>query len=141
MEEKTEVEELCTEGMKAESENRMDDARNLYLKAWEVVRNEYDAANAAHFLARSETNPKESLKWDLESLRYADLADTEKLRTSYPSFLVNAGISYEELGDFPNAKRYYDLAMEKIEDLPEDEYGREVKESVVEAMERSSKFK
>ena len=43
---------LCIEGTQAEYRGQPDKAHDLYQQAWNAVRDDYEAAIAAHYLAR-----------------------------------------------------------------------------------------
>jgi tetratricopeptide (TPR) repeat protein len=101
---------LCIEGTCAEFQGRIEAARALYLKAWEAVKDDYEACVAAHYVARFQTNPEDALYWNLESLNRANSVNDERVRDFYPSLYLNLGHSYELLGDLVEAQRYYDLA-------------------------------
>jgi hypothetical protein len=63
---------LCVAGTRAEFEGRLDDARRLYLQAWEAARDDYDACIAAHYVARHQASPRDTLRWNQEALLRAD---------------------------------------------------------------------
>jgi hypothetical protein len=104
--------QLCMEGARAEFEHRIDDARLLYQQAWRDHKDDYEACIAAHYVARFQETPEETLRWNQMALNHADAVDGERIRDFYPSLYVNLGHSYEILGDRVNAQRYYQLAAE-----------------------------
>jgi len=109
----------CIEGIWAEIENRFDDARLCYQKAWNSRTNDYEACIAAHYVARSQTTPEESLGWNLLALELAYAVTDEKIRNFFPSLYMSLGYSYESLGGKVQAQRYYRLAagMGEVLDL------------------------
>jgi hypothetical protein len=106
------VVQLCTKGTRAEFEHRLNDARLLYKQAWEARKDDYDACIAAHYVARFQETPEETLYWNQVSLKHADAIKNERVKDFYPSLYVNLGHSYEALGDQVNALRYYQLAAD-----------------------------
>ena len=76
-------------------------------------------------------------------LDFANRIDYIKVKSYYPSLYLNVGISYEESGNYPEAKKYYDLACEKILDLPTDKenekYSAGVKKAIFERREKLDK--
>jgi hypothetical protein len=58
---------LCQEGMQAEAEGRLLDARALFEQAWAARTDDYDACVAAHYLARRQDDPAEVLRWNCQS--------------------------------------------------------------------------
>ena len=103
---------LCAEGTRAEFEGRPEDARTLFLQAWEASRDDYEACVAAHHVARYQENPEDTLRWNHEALAGADAVGDERVRDFYPSLYVNLGRSYEVLGNRAEARRYYKLAAD-----------------------------
>jgi hypothetical protein len=74
------VVKLCAQGMQAESEGRHDNARRLFEQAWTEHAADYDACIAAHYLARHQRTPQESLRRDQVALRHADRVGDERVR-------------------------------------------------------------
>ena len=106
------VVKLCVEGTRAEFEGRTDDARNFFTQAWEASKDDFDACVAAHYVARYQTSPQDTLHWNQEALARADAVGDDRVQSFYPSLYLNMGHSYEVLGNQAEAKRYYDLAAE-----------------------------
>ncbi len=103
---------LCVEGTRAEFEGRADDARTLYLRAWEAARDDYEACVAAHYVARCQESPQDMLYWNQEALSRADAVGDERMNGLYASLYVNMGRSHELLGHMAEARRYYRLAAD-----------------------------
>lgn len=76
---------LCAEGTRAEFEGRKEDARRLYREAWDVCKDDYDACVAAHYVARFQDAPEESLYWNREALARAERINDERVQSFYPS--------------------------------------------------------
>jgi len=112
---------LIHEGSALEKEQKLDEAHQLFLRAWNNASNHQEKCIAAHFVARNQKTPEESLRWNKISLEEADQAGKDKVKEYYPSLYVNLGLSYENLGNIDEAKKFYDLALSKIDDLPTDE--------------------
>jgi hypothetical protein len=103
---------LCVEGARAEFEGRREDASALYWQAWVAAKDDYDACIAAHYVARFQTSPEETFRWNQEALNRADVIKNGSVKEFYPSLYLNMGRSYEVLGNDLEAKRYYELAAE-----------------------------
>jgi hypothetical protein len=101
---------LCMEGTRAEFEHRLDDAHQLYLQAWDARTGDYEACIAAHYVARFQKTPEETLHWNQIALGHANAAHDERVKDFYPSLYLNLGQSYEALGDQVHAQKYYQLA-------------------------------
>ena len=106
------VVKLCIEGTRAEFEGRIDDARALYLQAWQASTNDYEACIAAHYIAQHQTNPQDTLVWNQKALARADAVGDDRVSSFYPSLYVNLGHAYEMLGNQSEAERYYKLAAD-----------------------------
>ncbi len=124
------VVQLCMEGMQAEGAGRTDDARNLFLQAWEQSADDYDACVAAHFLARQQPTPADTLHWNQKALELADAIGDERVEGFYPSLYLNMGHSHEQLGNQGEARRYYDLAAAITNRLQDGRYGDLVKQGI-----------
>ena len=130
------VVKLCAEGMKAEAEGRDDDARALFMQAWSESKDDYEACVAAHYVARHQKSTEDKLRWDREALKRAELTGDDRVRGFYPSLYLNLGHSYELLGDLAEAERYYDLAADRIGDLPAGRYRSMVEIGIAEGRKR-----
>lgn len=113
---------LCVEGMRMEAEGNSEVARSHYQRAWDTAADDYEACIAAHYLARQQENDHEALHWNQEAIRRAEAADDERMESFYPSLYLNMGKSYEEAGDIDEARRHYELAAERIRDVPAGQY-------------------
>jgi tetratricopeptide (TPR) repeat protein len=129
---------LCAEGMKAEMEGRIDDARLLFVQAWEQSKDDYEACIAAHYVARHQKSPEESLHWNKEALDRADAVSDERVQSFYPSLYLNMGKAHEDLGNREAAKRHYELAAAKTSNLPEGRYGDLVRDGINRGLQRVS---
>ena len=103
---------LCLGGSRAEFAGRPDEARALYLQAWQAARDDFEACVAAHYMARFQEDPQMDLQWNQEALIRAEAVGDERVRSFYPSLYVNLGRAHERLGNWAEARRYYQLAAE-----------------------------
>ncbi len=101
---------LCIAGTQAEFRGQTVEARALYLQAWNLASDDYEACIAAHYLARFQDDPSETLRWNHEALRRADSVGGERVASFYPSLYLNMGRSQELLGEQAEAEKYYALA-------------------------------
>lgn len=104
------VVKLCIAGTQAEFDERFDDACALYRQAWEAAQDDYEACIAAHYMARCQQSPADSLRWNQEALEHARRVGDERVEGYYPSLYLNMGRSYEALGNLAEAQRYYQMA-------------------------------
>ena len=106
------AERLCIESTQAEFEGRLDDAYSLSMQAWVASSDDYDACISAHYMARYQTSPEESLRWNLEALARANLVKDERVQSFYASLYVNLGYAYETLGKREESEHFYKLAAD-----------------------------
>ena len=104
------VVKLCIAGSQAEFEKKFDQARRLYLQAWEAAQDNFEACIAAHYVARLQEQPEDRLYWNTIALKRADMVDREQVQPFYASLYLNMGHSYEILGRQQEAEQYYNLA-------------------------------
>lgn len=116
------VVKLCIEGMQAETEGRSEVARKLFEQAWDARQDDYDSCVAAHYLARYQDNPQAVFEWNRESLNRANALSDDRVKGFYPSLYLNIGHSYETLGNLAEARRHYEIAADKLNDLPDGQY-------------------
>ncbi|MFF1956126.1 hypothetical protein ACFVWX_03875 [Streptomyces sp. NPDC058220] len=117
------VVQLCAQGMRAEAEGREAEARDLFLRAWESAGDDYDACVAAHYLARHQPTPQETLRWNQECLSRADLVGDERVRGFYPSLHATMGSAHQDLGQTAAAREHFESAAERLKDVPPGQYG------------------
>lgn len=108
--EESETCRLCVLGAQAEYAGRPQEARRLYRQAWEAAQDDYDACVAAHYLARTQDDPAQALRWNEIALVRAEAVGDERVRNFYPSLYVNLGRAHELLGHLEQAREYYQLA-------------------------------
>ena len=130
------VVQLCIKGMTAEGEGKIEEAHQLFQKAWDTATNNFEAFTAAHYLARNQKDPNDVLKWNLEALNRADSIKEEGLKGQYPSLYLNVAKSYENLGDNNEAIRYYGLASDSCEHLPAGGYADMIKSGISQGLKR-----
>jgi tetratricopeptide (TPR) repeat protein len=116
------VVKLCMEGMAAEAKGKFDDARQLFEQAWSICQDDYDACMAAHFLARHQDTPQAVFEWNQEALNRANAVGDDRVKSFYASLYLNVGHSYETLGNETEARRYYELAADRLDDVHEGPY-------------------
>lgn len=120
----------CVEGMKAEGAGRPDEARALFTRAWEARTDDWEACIAAHYLARHQPTPEDTLRWNQEALRHADAVTDDRVDGFYPSLYLNLGHSHEQLGNLPAARRCYGLAAAQSGELPDGRYAGIVQQGI-----------
>jgi len=130
------VVKLCAQGIDVEMKGHRDEARSLFLRAWELRQDDVDACVAAHYLARHQDTPAETLRWNELALTHALSAPTDSIRSFYPSLYLNLGKSYEDLGDSSRARELYEQGEQCLDDVPDGGYGEIVRQGLRNALQR-----
>jgi tetratricopeptide (TPR) repeat protein len=116
--------------MTAEMEGKPDEALRLYEEAWQTAVTPIERCIAAHYLARHQANDEATLQWNQTALRSADEVTDDSVQGFYPSLYLNLAHSHEVLGQLDEAEQYYEMAAAGVEALPEDLYGKRVRNSI-----------
>jgi rifampin ADP-ribosylating transferase len=130
------VVQLCVKGIETEYGGDLEKANVLYQEAWQLANNDLEFITAAHYLARVQSDPGESLRWNLVALEYASKTENQDITSFYPSLYLNVAKSYENLGNFREAYDYYLLAHSCTHDLPDDGYGNMISKGIGAGLER-----
>ncbi|MFF0740095.1 hypothetical protein ACFYVL_06800 [Streptomyces sp. NPDC004111] len=128
------VVELCTRGMRAEAEGRDDDARALFRQAWDRAADDYEACIAAHYLARHQPTPEETLHWNQECLDRADLVGDDRVTGFYASLHLNMAKAYADLDRPEKAHAHYESAAAHIGAVPPGPYGDGIRMATAEGL-------
>jgi hypothetical protein len=121
---------LCVQGMEAEFKGKHDEASLLFMQAWDQSRDDYEACIAAHYVARHQTAPEDTLRWNQESLDRANAVNDARVLGFYPSLYLNMAKAHEDLGDRLRARSFYELASAKANSLSEGRYGDMVRDGI-----------
>ena len=135
------VVKLCAEGMQLEAEGNIEAAHMRFQEAWDIAENDFEAFTAAHYLARNQKDPSDTLKWNIEALNRANLIPDDDMNGHYPSLYLNVGKSYEALNDIPQANHHYQLAADYSEFLPPGKYGDMIRMGIGTALKRTGTVK
>ena len=130
--------QLCVEGMRLEQLGRHSDAAHMFECAWERSGNPFERSVAAHYVARHQTTPEETLRWNQRALEQAQAADPSEVVNFYPSLYLNLGWAWEQAGNREEAQRHYGLAAESGKKLPEDSYRAVVEDGIRRGLERTA---
>lgn len=94
---------LCMHGMEMAAMDRPDDARRLFLRAWNESTNDFEKFTAAHYVARYQEDVSGKLKWLETTLKFALKIDNNTVKGTFSSLYLKIAECYEELGDLGNA--------------------------------------
>ena len=101
---------LCVQGMDMEEKENPAEASKLFLEAWNKATNDYEKFIAAYYLARHQKSNPDELKWLETALQFALNAPGDSVRGVFPSLYARIAKCYEDLGDFENAKKNFELS-------------------------------
>ena len=121
---------LCVQGMECEKGGRFEDAAELFLSAWNQSADDFERCIAAHYVARHQKNPADTLRWNQRSLDHANAVAYERVREFYPSLYLNMGKAHEDLGNREAAEQFYAMAATVVDCLPDGPYGKIVRDAV-----------
>jgi hypothetical protein len=113
------VVKLCLQGMAEEDRGEPENARKLFVQAWNEAANAFEKYLAAYYVARHQENDSDKLKWLETSFHFALEINDESVQAAFPSLYSNIAKCYEALGDARNAKKNYELAA-SFPDSPSD---------------------
>ena len=111
---------LCAAGMERDGEP--EEARRLFQHAWDARRNDYDAAIAAHYLARHQPTPHETLRWNSLAVTHAERVVDGRTTELFPSLYLNLASSLTALGRLDEAREIIGRAKQRLEGLRADGY-------------------
>lgn len=130
------VVQLCAQGMDIEGKGEPEAAGKIFLQAWNEASNDFEKFIAAHYVARHQKSVADKLRWDETSLEFALKTNDDTVKGAFPSLYLNIAKCYEDLSDFGNAKRNYELALSFTNLLSDDGYGHMIKSGITNGIER-----
>lgn len=108
------VVKMCVEGVSHESRGEIDRAAERYRSAWERSADGVERCIAAHYVARCVPDAEERLRWNETALQAALAAGGERVEGFLASLYLNAGKSYEDVGNWTKARGSYDDAQSAL---------------------------
>lgn len=114
------VVQLCVQGTEREARGERDEARTLFLRAWNEATNDFERFTAAHFVARCQTDLRERLRWLERAIELASNMDDITAKSALPSLHTSIASAHRELGDDESASKDYALAA-ALAQAPADE--------------------
>jgi hypothetical protein len=107
---------LCADGIALEGTPA--EALRFFEQAWAARRDDFDAAVAAHFLARHQPTPEEALRWNAAAVRHAEAVTDGRAASLLASLYLNLGDSLANVGDIEASVQAVRRADEHLEALP-----------------------
>ncbi|MFL5409461.1 MAG: hypothetical protein ACJ79O_26880 [Myxococcales bacterium] len=111
---------LCAAGM--ERDGVPEEALPLFEQAWRERQDDYDAAVAAHYIARHQPTPSDTLHWNTLAATHAERVTDGRATELFPSLYLNLAASLVSLGRFDDARVTIARAAEHVAALPADGY-------------------
>jgi tetratricopeptide (TPR) repeat protein len=127
---------LCAQGMMLEGEGKLGEAHEIFLQAWNGSTNDLEKFISAHYVARHQKTIAKRLEWDESALNFALEINDENMKANYPSLYLNIAKCYEDLNDHNNAEKNYQLAFSFANLLPDDGYGKMIKQGIENGIKR-----
>src|ERR1041385_2416284 len=90
---------LCVRGMDMEVKGEPEEAKRLFLQAWNESTNGFEKFIAAYYVARHQNNVPDKLRWHETALRFALDVNDESVKAALPSLYSNIAKCYQESHD------------------------------------------
>ena len=110
---------LCLQGMGMEDKGMTEEARQLFLRAWNEATHDFEKFISAYFLARHQKTASDKLKWLETALRIALEINNDTVKSAVPYLYSSIAKCHEDLNDPSQAKKNYALAA-SFKDIPSD---------------------
>ena len=107
---------LCAQGMAVDGTPT--EALRLFEQAWAARRDDFDAAIAAHFLARHQSTATATLQWNEVAVQHAEAASDGRCRELLASLYLNLADSHARLRQRELAQAAAQRAAECLDALP-----------------------
>lgn len=117
---KNNIVRLCLQGMSLEENEKNEEAKNVFLQAWNEVTDDFEKFIAAWYVARHQPTIADELKWLEKDLQLALEINDERTQPALSPLYSKIAECYQENGDSENAKKYFDLSDSALQD-PVDE--------------------
>jgi hypothetical protein len=101
---------LCIQGMEMEANGKVEEAKTIFLQAWNESTNDFEKFTAAFYVARHQPNLADKLKWLETALAFGLKINDVSVSGAFPSLYQNIAICYKELSDHENAEKNFRLA-------------------------------
>ena len=105
------VVKLCIQAMGLEEKDEPEEAKKLFLQAWNESTNDFEKFIAAYYVGRHQTELHDKLKWLETALQCALRMNDDAVKAAFPSLYSNIAKCYEALNDPDNAKKNHELSI------------------------------
>ena len=111
--------QLFIQGMELVEKGKPEEARSIFLQAWNESTNDFEKFTSAYYVARHQETVRDKLKWLETALQFALKVNNEAVISAFPGLYLKIAKCYEDLGDLDNAKKNYELSI-SFTDKPSD---------------------
>jgi len=111
---------LCAEGMAREGVPA--EAKRLFEQAWDERSDDFEAAIAAHFVARHQPTAEETLHWNRLAVQHAELVSDGRAAGFLASLYLNLADAHETVGERASAAAAVRRAAAHLQLLPSGGY-------------------
>ncbi|MFI8437398.1 hypothetical protein ACIGJO_27390 [Streptomyces sp. NPDC079020] len=125
---------LCARGMRAEAAGRDAEAHDLFRLAWDTAADDYERCVAAHYVARHQPMPRETLRWNQECLDRADLVADDRVEGFHSSLHLNMAKAYGDLCEPGAAREHFERAAVHVREAPPGPYADAMRFAVAEGL-------
>ena len=122
--------------MECEGQGKREEAHDLFARAWNESTTNFERFTAAHYVARHQPTVEDKLVWDKLSRQHALHIADGSASGACPSLYLNVAKGYEDLGDFDNARKHYELGQTHLDSLPDDGYGKLIRGGIHNGLQR-----
>jgi len=92
---------LCAQGIAVDGTPQ--EALRLFEQAWSIRSNDFEAAVAAHFLARHQSTDAATLHWNALAVQHAELVSDGRAAGFLASLYLNLADAHEKVGEQASA--------------------------------------
>jgi hypothetical protein len=103
---------LCAQGIAVDGTPQ--EALRLFEQAWAIRRDDFDAAVAAHFVARHQSTDAATLHWNALAVEHAEALSDGRSAELLASLYLNLGDSHARLGQHASARAAARRAAEHL---------------------------
>lgn len=114
-----EIVRLCIQGMRLEEGGHGEEARAMFLRAWNEATDDHERFLAAYHLSRQEKDPANQLKWLEIALQLASQVDDVSVGSALPLLHSRMAECHESLNDIDAAGRHSRLATSLEREPPD----------------------
>lgn len=96
--------------MALEENGEFEEAKDLFLLAWNEATDDFEKFIAAYYVARHQNKVSDTLQWYVITLQFASKINDAAVEAAFPLIYSNIAKCYEQLGDPDKAKMNYQFA-------------------------------